>query len=149
MDYSAHWAKLRNREAPFRTGWAWIVTGLSMAFIGALPLLAVYRMGKPDEVVWRESDWIGITGDGWDRAWPTVCAHGPDLDRIWDYSSALLPFCINPRIVLPTALYRPTILVPMPTPMPVAVPSRTEVSGRSIPQRPAKKPVSAQTKTEA
>jgi drug/metabolite transporter (DMT)-like permease len=39
MDYSAHWAKLRNREAPFRTGWAWIVTGLSITFIGALPLL--------------------------------------------------------------------------------------------------------------
>ena len=39
MDYSAYWTKLTDRDTPFLAGWSWIVTGLTLAFIGALPLL--------------------------------------------------------------------------------------------------------------
>ena len=46
MDYSAHCVKLTARETPFRTGWGWIVTGFTVAFIGALPLLLSIRRGN-------------------------------------------------------------------------------------------------------
>ena len=39
MIYSALWKKLTDRETPFRAGWGWIISGLTMALIGASPLL--------------------------------------------------------------------------------------------------------------
>ena len=39
MDFPALWKKLKDKESPFRTGWAWIVTGLIVALAGAAPLI--------------------------------------------------------------------------------------------------------------
>lgn len=33
------WNKLTDKENPFRTGWAWILSGVTVAVIGTSPLL--------------------------------------------------------------------------------------------------------------
>ncbi len=46
MDYAAHWEKLTSKENPFRTGWCWIVSGLSIALAGGSPLLLYIGLEK-------------------------------------------------------------------------------------------------------
>ncbi len=42
MIYAALWKKLTDRETPFRAEWGWIISGLTMALIGASPLLLLH-----------------------------------------------------------------------------------------------------------
>ena len=100
MEYSAIWNTLPDKANPFRAGWAWIVSGLTVVMIGASPLLLYIGLENVTGSSGGNPIGLGLlamAAFGLSQLCIVLAliSPGPHMDSLWDFSHVPFLFLLG------------------------------------------------------